>query len=212
MIDISKAIRFEESSHTYWLDGARVPSITQAMEPATFDDFDFVDPRVLQARAEEGTTLARMVELYEKHGSFEASDHARSDREWDLMLDLLDDLEAYLDFKSQSGARVTSSERIVASRRCGFAGRMDLTALFPGDDDLWVIDIKRTATPPRSGGIQTAGQEIALRETDGLPDSVQIKRGVLHLRRGKFKLVPHSDPRDKIVFLSCLNVTKWREK
>ena len=71
MIDIASAIRYEDSTHTYWLDGVRVPSITQCMKPATFDAFDYVPAAVLSLAAAQGSALHRMVELYEERGDFD---------------------------------------------------------------------------------------------------------------------------------------------
>lgn len=210
MIDISAAIRYEDSTHTYWLDGVRVPSITQCMKPACFDAFDFVNDAVLATAAANGSALHRMVELYEERGDFDLG-WASSEAEADLMVDLLSDLDAYLDFKAKTGFVVTRSEQIVASRKYKFAGRLDLTGMFPGESTSNILEIKRTATPPRSAGIQTAGQEIALRETFDIKDSVQIKRWVLHLRHGQHKLIPHTSKADKATFLACRTVTNWRE-
>lgn len=211
MIEIADAIRYEDSTHTYWLDGVRVPSITQSMIPATFDQFDFVSPEVLAKKAREGTMVHHMVDIHESSGMDAVLNFCDSDPD---AVDLLPDLDAYLAFKKDTGFKPALIEEIVASRKYGFAGRLDLEGKMtahPGPHrDL--IDIKRTATPPRSAGIQTAGQEIALRETFDIPDSVQFKRWVLHLRNGKYKLVPHTDRGDRAVFLSALNVTKWREK
>ena len=55
----SARIEFIESTHTYLLDGRRVPSITQALKVATYDQFDHVDPAVLAQRAEVRTKHAR---------------------------------------------------------------------------------------------------------------------------------------------------------
>lgn len=210
MIDIASRVVFTEQGHVYRLDGVVVPSITQALVVAQYDQFDFVRPQLLALRAAEGTMLHSMVESYEKVGEFDLNACAETDEQWEMMVELIDDMDAYIDFKRKTGFVVSTTEQIVASAKYSFAGRLDLTGHFPGDPDLWVIDIKRTAAIPKSVGLQTAAQEIGLRETLGLEDSVQIKRGALHLRHGKHKLAQLTNRRDRATFLSCLNVTHWR--
>ena len=210
MIDISKRLTFSEEGHVYRLDGVVVPSITQCLECVQWDQFDFVDRKLLALRAAEGSMLHRMIEFYEATGEFTASDCARTDAEWEMMCDLLDDLDAYLEFKRSTGFIVETTEQMVASARYGFAGRLDLTGRFPDDDDLHIIDTKRTAAIPKSVGLQTAAQELAYRETFDIPDSVHIERHALHLRLGKYKLARQIGRRDRATFLACLTATHWR--
>ena len=194
-------IRYEDSTHTYWIDGVRVPSITQALKCATYDEFDHVDPAVLRKKAAEGTGLAAMIEAHE-NGTFDIEQCDPN---------LLPDFDAFVEWKRVSGATVLCCEKIVASKRWGYAGRLDLFVSLPKIGDA-MIDTKRTASPPKSGGPQTAAQWEAYKETMGLPQDKKAERYLLHIKDGRARLVHQKDPDDLKVFLASLTVTRWREK
>lgn len=194
-------IRFEESTHTYWLDGVRVPSITQALKCATYDDFDHVHPDVLAKKAREGTELAAMIEDYVK-GRFDVM-------KYDPVL--LGDFDAFEIWHRKTGGKILHSEMIVASRRWQYAGRLDLVYMFPSGD-LSMIDIKRTYSPPASGGPQTAAQALAFSEMQDNKNLANMPRYLLHIRDEVCTLVPQKNKDDIKVFLAALNVTKWRMK
>lgn len=194
-------IRYEDRTHTYWIDGVRVPSITQALKCATYDEFDHVDAEVLRRKAEQGTGLAKMIEDHEA-GTFDIE-------AYDPML--LPDYDAFVEWKWRSKVEILSCEKIVASKLFGYAGRLDLFVRFP-DGQKAMIDTKRTAAPPASGGPQTAAQWEAYKETMGLPKEQKAERYLLHIKDGRARLVHQKDPEDLKVFLASLTVTRWREK
>lgn len=192
-------IRFEESTHTYHLDGVRVPSITQVLKCATYDDFDHVHPDVLAKKAREGTELARMIEDWVK-GRFDVMSYDPV---------LLGDFDAFEIWHRKTGGMVLHSETIVASKRWQYAGRLDLVYQFP-TGVVAMIDIKRTYSPPVSGGPQTAAQALAFSEMSGDEDMKNMPRYLLHIKDEVCTLVPQRDRNDIKVFLAALNVTKWR--
>lgn len=188
------SIRFEESTHTYWLDGVRVPSITQVLKCATYDEFDHVHPDVLAKKAREGQELARMIEDYAK-GRFDVM-------AYDPVL--LGDFDAFEIWHRKTGGQIIESEKIVASVRWQYAGRLDLVYDMPGVGPS-MIDIKRTYAVPASGGPQTAAQALAYGD-ESMP------RYLLHIKDERCTLVPQPDKADLKVFLAALTVTKWRMK
>lgn len=198
-------IAYDDSTHTYWIDGVRVPSITQALKVATYDDFDRVDPQTLKRKADQGTALAKMIEEY-ADGTFDET-LERYD------LDLLPDFDAFVEWHEKERGRILQCETIAASARYGYAGRLDLVYVFGGDSGFSIIDTKRTWSPPASGGPQTAAQAMAFVETGGLPvDPKNVPRYLLHIKDGGCTLVPKRDKDDFKVFLAALTVTKWRMK
>lgn len=201
-------IRYEDSTHTYWLDGVRVPSITQALKAATYDDFDHVDPATLKRKADQGTGLAKMIEEY-ADGSFDET-LERYD------IDLLPDFDAFVEWHESTGGKILFSETIVASARYGYSGRLDIVYDMPGEGPA-MIDTKRTYSPPASGGPQTAAQVLAFEETfGGLGMSpycaTNMPRYLLHIKDGRCTLVPQRNKDDLKVFLAALTVTHWRMK
>lgn len=195
------SIRFEESTHTYWLDGVRVPSITQVLKCATYDEFDHVHPDVLAKKAREGQELARMIEDYVK-GRFDVMSYDPV---------LLGDFDAFEIWHRKTGGKVLHSEMVVASKRWQYAGRLDLVYRFPSGQ-VAMIDIKRTYRPPPSGGPQTAAQALAFSEMLGDESLKSMPRYLLHIRDEACTLVPQKDDSDLRVFLAALTVTKWRMK
>lgn len=188
------SIRFEESTHTYWMDGVRVPSITQVLKCATYDEFDHVHPDVLAKKAREGQELARMIEDYVK-GRFDVM-------AYDPVL--LGDFDAFEIWHRKTGGQIIESEKIVASVRWQYAGRLDLVYDMPGVG-LSMIDIKRTYAVPASGGPQTAAQALAYGDEN-------MPRYLLHIKDERCTLVPQPDKADLKVFLAALTVTRWRIK
>lgn len=188
------SIRFEESTHTYWLDGVRVPSITQVLKCATYDEFDHVHPDVLAKKAREGQELARMIEDYAK-GRFDVMSYDPV---------LLGDFDAFEIWHRKTGGQIIESEKIVASVRWQYAGRLDLVYDMPGVG-MSMIDIKRTYAVPASGGPQTAAQALAYGDEN-------MPRYLLHIKDERCTLVPQPDKADLKVFLAALTVTKWRMK
>lgn len=192
-------IRYEDKDHRYWVDGNEVPSITQVLTCATYDEFDMVPKAVLAKKAKEGTEFAKMVEDW----------HAGT---FDVMaanIALLDDFDAFLDWVKESGAEILQSEMIVASKKYGYAGRLDLVAHLP-DIGVAMIDIKRTYDPPASGGPQTAAQVLAYGETAGVKKVENMPRFLLHFKDGRCTLTPQTDKSDLKTFLAALTVTSWR--
>ena len=196
-------IRYEDSTHTYWIDGVRVPSITQVLKAATYDDFDHVDPQTLKRKADQGTALAKMIEEY-ADGSFDET-LERYD------IDLLPDFDAFVSWHENIRGNILHSESIVASARYGYAGRLDLVYEIPGEGAA-MIDTKRTYSPPASGGPQTAAQVLAFCETHGLDALLHMPRYLLHIKEGRCTLVPQRNKDDLKVFLAALTVTHWRMK
>lgn len=197
---MSFSIRYEDGPHAYWIDGVRVPSITQVLKVATFDDFDRVDEKLLRRKAAEGTALAKAVEDYAA-GRFDPTQFG---------MEILADFDAFVEWHESVGGTILHSETIVGSKRWGFAGRLDLLYDLPGVGES-MIDMKRTHSPPASGGPQTAAQVEAFREYMGRPASWNPARYLLHIKNGRCTLVPQTGKEDWKVFLASLTVTKWRE-
>jgi hypothetical protein len=199
-------LTYNDDLHEYRVNGAVVPSVTQILAPLSAMEYRGVDPDVMDRAAQLGKAVHRMIEL---------------DIAGMLDVDALSDLlrpyfVAWRNFRALSGFRALLSEQRVLSARYGYAGMLDLFGALNGDAAL--IDAKRTAQVPRTAGPQTAGYELALRES--MPEAVaevasgprggRIKRYALHLQpEGKWTLVPFRDPNDQRVFLSALTLNTW---
>lgn len=190
-------LEFDSVAHRYTLNGAPVPSVTDVLAPISAAHYRGVDAEVMARAALLGQATHKLIEL---------------DVRDTLDEDALDDtLRPYLAmwrrFRATSGFRPVLSEFRVASARYGYAGTLDLFGELHGRAAL--IDAKRTAAVPRTAGPQTAGYEIALRETAPDLTPPAVDRYALHLTPERWQLVPFRDPNDQRVFLSALTLHNW---
>jgi hypothetical protein len=183
------ALQFDADTHTYRLNGAVVPSVTAILKPVS-PDFSMVKADVLEAAADRGRAVHRMVELLE-------SDDLDLEG---LHPDLLPYLDQYMKFKATTGFQWEASEVMGGSERYGYAGTMDMLGSIGGRRLL--VDIKTSAAIPKSVGPQTA----AYAELIGQP---KIQRAVLHLRPEKFAFTECNGTSDWAVFLACLSIHKF---
>jgi hypothetical protein len=189
---------FCEGPHTYTLDGRPVPGVTSVLK-ALPNEYGHVAPEVMAAASALGTAVHRVIEL----------DVRRELDEEDLDPVLLPYLGQWREFLATSGFRVLGSELEVASRKYGYAGKLDLVGVLHGRKAL--VDAKRTAQVPRSAGPQTAGYKLATQECrpDLIGPTEPCDRYALHLTPKNWRLVPFKDPADQRVFLSCLTIHHW---
>ena len=186
-------LAFDEPSHTYKLDGVHVPGVTTVLGPYT--GLEFVDADVLRAAAEFGNHVHEACHLLNLE-----------ELDW-LTLDdaLVPYVRAWEDFLEDSGAVVIKSEHQVFSERFRFAGTLDVLVDWKRRTRL--IDLKSTASVPRTVGPQTAAYAQAHQEMTGSHIS---DRYCLHLKPdGKYKAHKLDNPSDWTVFQSCLNVYNW---
>lgn len=191
-------LAFDEASHSYTLDGRRVPSVTQVLKSLP-NEYAMVDRAVMEAAAGLGRAVHKLIEL-------DLADRLNVNS---LDDELVDYLLQWQDFRHTSGFEPILSEARVASPRYRYAGTLDLFGRLNGR--LVLIDAKRTAAVPRSAGPQTAAYELALREShpELFEATTYVDRFALHLKRDRWQLVPFRDVADQRVFLSALTIHNW---
>ena len=189
-------LEFDEAAHVYRLERRQVPSVTQVLQ--LIDSFEGVPLDVLERAREFGQHVHRAVELDSKGELDEDS----------LDPALAEYLAGWRKFVGDRKATVLASEVRVASRRLSFAGTLD--SLVEIDGRTIVVDVKSGAIPTRTVGPQTAAYEFALRECwpDLFPRA--LPRACVRLMPNDYQFVPLRDGRDWNVFLSALNIHKWR--
>lgn len=185
-------LQFNEATHTYTLDGRRLPSVTEVLEPYT--GLDFVDRETLRAAAQLGTDVHAAIHLDSTGRLAYCPPH----------------VEPYLDawrrFLAESGAVVIESEVHVYEPVLGYAGTLD--NILHWNDTEVLTDIKSGSVVPKTVGPQTAGYALALKYHGR---SIRTRR-CIHLRPdGTYKVHKLTDTRDATVFLSALNVWKWHK-
>lgn len=193
-------LKFDPESHTYWLDGARIPSVTQVLKVLTGDQFADVPKDVLANAAALGTAVHRAIELDINKELDEESLHGT----------VRPYLDMWREWCAMTGFEPELSEQQVYSRRLRFAGTVDVIGKFRNRDKA-IIDIKRCALMPPSVGPQTAGYAVAFSECFGCEKphryALQFPKNAKHPRLEQFQGF-----NDERTFLAALTVHQWKQR
>lgn len=188
-------LAFDAATHTYTLDGRRLPSVSQIIAPLV--DYSWVRDEVLQAAADFGRHVHEACAL-----------HARDDLDWSsLDPALVPYVDGWRKFLDESGAVVIASEQPIAHPTLGYAGTPDL--VLEWREHIVIPDLKATAAVPPTVGIQTVAYARAWQATHG---GKEPQRSCIHLSPNKYRSHRRTDPSDWAMFQSCLNVYKFQEK
>ena len=191
---MKRDFRFYEESHTYMLDGARLPSVSEIISPLV--DFSGVPLDVLQFAAERGKAVHKACEL----------DDLEQLNYYELDPRLTPYVDAWQKFKRDFEPTFLFNEEPMFNELFGYAGTPDRVAQI--GKKIWVPDIKSTALISRAAGVQLSGyarlvEGFAQVKVDGLM-VVQLRDDGTY-RTEEFK-------RDDATFLSCLNIHNWKRK
>lgn len=188
-------LEFDKASHVYTVGGRVLPSVTQVLAP--LEDFERIPYSVLEAARIRGQHVHEAFALL-----------VRDSLDWEsLDLDLVPYLLGAKRFLAESGVTIIASELALADSTIGFAGTLDLACEFKGRE--CIIDVKATATIPRSVGPQTAAYERLYTANFG---GRARRRLCLQLKPEDYRLEPLNDARDWSMFQSCLNVHNFKNR
>ncbi len=187
------ALQFDEATHTYRLNGRKVPSVTEVIRAVLApSEYANVPAHVLQHAADRGTAVERMIELDLRDELDEGS----------LAPEIVPYWEAWHQFPMRQAWRESECQfqgSVVNTDR-GYAGTYDL--FIPAERTL--IDIKATAMLPHTVGAQTAAY------ADAIAIDEPIRRYCLHVKPDGCRLHPLTDKSDSADFLAALRVYNWR--
>lgn len=189
-------LQFDESTHTYRLDGQVVPSVTQLLKPIG-PDFSQIPADVLERKRQLGTAVHLACEL---------------DDDGDLDDDSLDPVlapyvSAWRKFKADTGAVVLVNEKQLAHEDLRYAGTVDRVVSVGREP--WLVDLKTSADPHAAYGVQLAGYEELLRKASRMQVDA---RATVHLRDdGTFSLHQFTNPNDAACFRALLSIHHWKE-
>lgn len=185
------ALHFDEATHTYTLDGKRLPSVTEVIrEVLAPTEYAGIPAHVLAHAADRGKAVEAMIGL----------DLADELDESSLAPELIPYWQAWQAFPDRMAWRsgtVIMQEMVSDSER-GYAGTYDLRV-----DDL-LIDIKATAQVPKTVGIQTAAYAAALACLR------PVSRACLHVTPTGCQLIQLKRKADLADFYAALRVYQWR--
>lgn len=193
-------LQFDAATHRYTVGGIRLPSVTEILDPLL--ELDGIPKAVLKAAAEFGTHVHMACDFFDRGVLDEPA----------LDPHLAPYLAAWKLFLRDTGTTVVATELRVHHPSQGYAGTLDKIIRTPsrGRQRGLVLDIK-SGEVPRTVGPQTAAY-LAAAEALALDDVYGFTgRAVLQLRGDatyRFNLL--TDPRDFHIFVSALNLHRWR--
>lgn len=186
------SLEFNPVTHTYAWAGQVVPSVTQILKPIV--DFSDIEPAVLAAAAERGHRVHLATELDDR-GTLDESSVADDIRPY---------LQAWRDFKRESGAVMLEIERRVFHPELRYAGTLDRVLSLNGRE--FVADIKSSSQVHRAVGAQTAGYWKAY-------GAAQCGRAFIHLTGdGKYRFRELTDGGDHLEFHACLLIHRRNQE
>lgn len=181
----------DEESHTYSLDGKRVPGVTSILQPLS--GLHFIDRAVLDAAANFGKAVHRACEL---------DDLGELDEE-QMDPALGPYLAGWRRFSKDYAVKWSLIEQLVHNQQQGYAGTLDRYGLVKGDDT--VVDIKSSVTLSPTVGPQLAAYQRAIPGA-----SLITKRmGVLLKPDGTYQAKTYTSPGDWPLFVSLLTLQRW---
>jgi len=196
---MSGVFTFDEAAHEYRLDGRKLPSVTSIIRPIA-PDFSAIPPHVLERKRAIGTAA---------HLACELDDLGELDEE-SLDPILVGYLQAWRGFKDATGAIVIANECRLYHPRLNYAGTLDRLLSIGGN--LWLVDLKTSADPVPSYGVQLAAYAELLKSSDAQLVPQEPRRASLHLRDdGTHKLHEFKNPNDWPAFVACLSLYQWKE-
>lgn len=190
------AFQFEAATHTYTVDGVRVPSVTQTLEAAGISDYSAVPADRLRYAQELGSAVHRATELYD-----------RDELDYDSIAGTIVEpyLEGWVEFRRWTGFTPTFVERAGVAELAGARFGFTIDRVGTIKRQLYVLDIK-TGAPSRSWGPQLAAYEHALFAHGG----GHSLRAVVRLQP-RPSLVPMTDKSDLDVFRAALALETWKQ-
>jgi hypothetical protein len=206
-------LTFNEQYHCYQLNGRGMSGVSGILKSAGLVDLSGIPPEVLESARNFGTAVHKACELYDL-GILDFDT---------LSPELMPYLQAWIRFKKETGFVVVDIEKPVFSKKWWYAGTLDRRG-FVGKKKI-IADIKSSSSIYPSMKIQQSGYEIAEEESgeyqlnrDGeIKDLVKGEKTderwiVQLLKDGSFKLHICNDPNDKQIFLSCLQIHKFKKQ
>lgn len=188
-------LQFDAASHIYRLNGRRLPSVTQVLQP--LEMLDGIPADVLEHARIRGQRVHEAMALL-----------VRDDLDWSsLDPELVPYIEGGKRFLDESGLTVIASELRVGCARIRCAGTLDLLAHWRNSEA--VIDFKATAAIPPTVGPQCAAYDRLYQSMYG---GKPRKRYCVQLKPNDYRVHPLTDPADWSIFQSCLNLILWREQ
>lgn len=192
---LNGTVDFDESTHTYQVDGKTIPSVTEILGYVKADSYRKINPSVLDYAASRGKAV---------HEATEFIDYGEPP---EVYPEIAPYVEAYIRFKRDYECEWFGIEQILyRPGAVGYCGTVDRYGTVDGE---WaVLDIKTMASPTKEDYICLCAQTAAYDEA--IPDKPPLKHYGLFLRKdGTYRLVDCADYEKKFgisgwdIFMKC---------
>ncbi len=196
--DFCRTPEFEESTHTYKVDGKPVPSVSELIRPLTDAAYRRIDPAVLEEAAALGTAV---------HSCTELDDRGELDEE-SVPEDCRGYLSAYRAWRGVFHPEFHGIERRLGCPR--YAGTIDRIAKIGGE--YWIVDIKTTSELHPHVGVQLAAYEKLAGSSLVIPNGKKCRRAALQLNAdGTNRFREYKSLDDYTCLSALLAVYGWRQ-
>lgn len=198
-------LAFDRDTHTYTLDGDRVPSVTTVLRAAGLLDFSHIPPTILEEARVRGDRVHSAVQYFNENdlnvAEFEAT--------FPLYAPYL---HAWIRFREERSFHPMFNEYRVASRRHRVAGTLDCLGVL--DEGAVLVDFKTGAPADVAADLQTAayyGLALETAQDDPLLGKFfetypSVRRFAVQLRKdGSFLLEPYTAPTDYREFCTLVS-------
>lgn len=179
---------FDATTHTYFLDGVRVPSVTSVLHPI-MPDYTYADPS-------RGTEVHALTERFDT-GFVNEELPAE---EWAY-------LAAWINFRRDLEFFPLHVEERVYHSLLRYAGTVDRIGFLGAGGEPIILDIK-TGDPHPWHGVQLAGYVLAA-ERLGLVEH-GIRRWGVYLSPEGYRYVEYGEASDFTVFQAALQLANWK--
>lgn len=196
-------VKFDESTHTYTLDGNELPSVTHIIRYLAVDKASNADQNIALMARERGSAVHEATVMYDYSG--EIPD--------DFPAEYAPYLEAYVQFCRDYHHKWELIEHQMGNATLGFAGTLDRFGVI--DDKLCILDIKTSykVDIPSLSAQLTAYHDLLLNEQFERLENANIRHlGLQLMRTGKYRLYETDCEKGSDLFYSCRRIYKTIEQ
>lgn len=187
-------LTFNAEGHVYFWNGKEVPSVSQILKKIGITrDYEKVDPFY----RERGKFVHKAVEYHIK-GTL---DEQTLDQE-----NILPYVQAFKNYETQTGYKVSHTEVPLYSKKMGFAGTIDHLSRLAAFATEGIVDIKVTESSDKAADLQLCAYSILYHENFGRWPAFRL---VLELHGDKTtKIIPYrTNPK---IWKAVMALWKWK--
>ena len=195
-------VHFDESTHTYTLDGKELPSVTHIIRYLAVDKANNADQNMALIARERGSAVHEATVMYDYSGDIPD----------DFPAEYAPYLEAYVQFVRDYKPGWIYTEHIMGSSELGYAGTLDRFGVI--DEEPAILDIKtsyKVDIPSLSSQLY-AYEALLKSEKPALAKTVFNLYGLQLMRTGKYRLYKCDKYIGGMLFNQCQCIYKTMEQ